>query len=601
MDRPLQTQQDSIRLAVYQDDEITLPGGTYGGGLGQAYVNCFPVVQRNADTGEGVPMVVKREGTTAIADLSISALGTADTMVCIYNMVMTQLYDVYVAAFFDGTSGKIHIVMYRPGSASAAVKIGTLVDSVGSELTSCSATDAVFITEITNGDTLLPAIAVSYQKADQSSGTGYYAVTSGGVFTAASLTRISHASFPSNLATPRIITGPFQYMNGHNYIMTLDGFIYMSSLTSAGNPDVTTWNTNATVTATQEPDGGVGLFRYKHHLLAFGKDSVEFFNDASNPPPGSTLERTDQAFIRFGAISPKLIQNFDDTIYWVAYGSNNSFGVWKMDGYVPVKISTPKIDNMLINGLQGTNQFNQTMQCIVLGGRKHVILNGFVYFTSPTFMVGSGSDTYSLTPGFTSRCHAVAYNLDDKVWWGFNLLSSYQFSYVMPTTSFKATSQQGNYRQYFFMQPQSSSGGGNDVSSCRVLYFNIGGLSAGKYVDVNPTFGIDAPICMTMALNPYWFETERRKRVNKIKVIVDGLTTVDANVYAMYICQTPDNLFDSAGTTIISRRIVIPTADQRYYDNNWGMHRCLNLAVVCTSKDDMRIRGIEVDVAQGTS
>ena len=59
------------------------------------------------------------------------------------------------------------------------------------------------------------------------------------------------------------------------------------------NPDITTWNTLATVVASQYPDRGVGLFRYKAFLLAFGQDSIEFWSDVSNPPPAASLERTD--------------------------------------------------------------------------------------------------------------------------------------------------------------------------------------------------------------------------------------------------------------------------------------------------------------------
>ena len=102
-------------------------------------------------------------------------------------------------------------------------------------------------------------------------------------------------------------------------------------------------------------------------------------------------------------------------------------------------------------------------------------------------------------------------------------------------------------------------------------------------------------------MNPYWFDTERRKRINKIKVIVDGLTTVDASIYAMYIIATPDNTYDSTGASSLSRRIVIPTADQRYYDNNWGMMRAINISIVSTTQDDMRIRAVELDLAQGTN
>jgi hypothetical protein len=518
-------------------------------------------------------------------------------------MVVTQLYDIYVAAFFDSTTSKIYIIQYRP-IALTAIKIG--------EIATTTINDQIYITEITNGDTLLPAIAISYQKFDKSSGTGYYAVSSSGVFTTSSLTTISHGSFPSNLATPRIITGPFQYMNGHNYIMTLDGFIYMSSLTTAGNPDVTTWNTNATVTASQYPDSGVGVFRYMHHLLAFGKDSVEFFNDASDPPPGSTLERTDQAFIKFGAISPRMIQNFDDTIYWIAYGSNNSFGVWKMTGYTPTKISDLKIDTILTNILSTNSESHLlNMQCIVLAARKHLLIGGVQYDNALTWF-GTGAvgaaDTFQITAVADGRAGVLAYSLDDKIWWGLNVLSGlYNTTYVRPATSFSTAAQIGSYRQYMFVCGSLTDGFGDarDFSGTTVQYFNQRQGSSGTYIDTNPQ-QVDAnqnyePITAIVCLNTYWFETERRKRINKIKTIVEGLTMTDASVYALYIVATPDTLYDSMGATSLVRRLVLPTVDQRYYDNNWGMMRAINVSVISKTKDDMRIRSVELDLAQGTA
>ncbi len=594
MDRPLQTQQDNIRLSLYQEDTSALPGETYGSYLGQSFVNCFPMVERNAITGETSVLIVKRQGTTAVAEPTptIASYGTPNSMSCVCNMVMTQLYDVYVAAFFDAANSKIYFIQYRPISGTTE-KIG--------EITGCDINDTVFITEIVNGDTLLPAIAVSYQKASKASGKGYYAVSSGGVFTASTLTPISHTSFPANLGTPRIVTGPFQYMNGHTYIMTLDGFIYMSSLTTSGNPDITTWNTLATVTASQYPDSGIGVWRYKHHLIAFGKDSVEFFNDASNPPPGSTLERTDQAFIKFGAINPRMIQNFDDSIYWVAYGSNNSFGVWKMTGYAPEKISILKIDQALMDYLsQNSDNSIINMQCLVLGGRKHLLINGIPYTTQVDFIASDAADTNQLF-GFTSvRAGTVAYNLEDKVWWGLNAQTNYYQSFPRPATSYNTTTQAGNYRQYLFHQPQTSTSG-DDSASCRIMYFRQAFPSSGQYIDEIPT-AENTPIAIAFCTNTYWFQNERRKRISRLRVICDGLSVggADASVYAMYAVITRTPIYDSTGATQLVRRIPIPTDNQRYYVNNLGMMRSLSVGVACVSKDDFRARAIELDIGQGT-
>src|ERR1700676_5034522 len=278
-DKPLQSQQDSIPIPVWDAPNVRISNTGAGLYFEQSYINCYTEVYKAQTVFNAASIAaIKRPGTLATAALTptIASYGTSDDMVCLANTVVTQLYDIYIAAFFDSNNSKIYIIQYRP-IALTSTKIG--------EITGANINDMVFITEIVDGATLLPGIAVSYQKSDKSSGTGYYSISLAGVFTGAAtpqgLNVISSASFPSNLGTPRIITGPFQHMNGHTYIMTLDGFIYESQFT-ATNPDITAWNTNATVTASQYPDRGVGVYRYKHLLIAAGQASMEFWSPDNN-------------------------------------------------------------------------------------------------------------------------------------------------------------------------------------------------------------------------------------------------------------------------------------------------------------------------------
>jgi hypothetical protein len=154
------------------------------------------------------------------------------------------------------------------------------------------------------------------------------------------------------------------------------------------------------------------------------------------------------------------------------------------------------------------------------------------------------------------------------------------------------------------MQPQTSGPNADDVSSCRVFYFQQSTSTTGLYVDANPTAGSSQPIAMVVSLPPYWFQTEKRKRVNKIKAIIDGLNqgAGDTGVYALYFLTIPNNLQPASGAIpYIARRVVVPTANQRYTTNNWGMHRVLSVALVSATADDMRIRAVEIDLAQGTA
>src|ERR1039457_175139 len=265
MDQPLQQQDVSNPfIPVYDSPDVRSHLAGAGLYFEQSYINCYPETYRNLSQYSKPDIkAIKRPGSVAnilvSSTIATTTSAATDTLVCQTNTVVTQLYDVYVAAFFDAVSSNVYIVQYRP-IAGTSTLIGTI--------SSGTVTDMVFITEIMNGPLLLPGIAVSYQASNKSFGTGYYSITVAGVFTATSLQAIASGSFPSNLATPRIITGPFQHMNGHTYIMTIDGFIFESQFLagSPGTPDITSWNTNATVTSSQYPDRGVGIYRYKHLL-----------------------------------------------------------------------------------------------------------------------------------------------------------------------------------------------------------------------------------------------------------------------------------------------------------------------------------------------
>lgn len=609
-DHSLQNTQDTLRLPIFDvaEDRATSGDSTY---FEQAFINCFPRVSTNPLTGEMTVSLVKRSGSSAISTLSptIGSYGTRDDMQCLVVTCITQLYDVYIAAFFDSNTNKIYIIQFRPKSLTT-VKIG--------EISTCTKNDLVFLTEFTNGDMLLPAVSISYQKSDRSSGTGYYALSTSGVFTTSSLTTISSGSFPANLGTPKIITGPFQFLNGHLYIMTLDAFIYMNSLTTAGNCDVTTWNTLSTVVASQYPDKGMGVYRYKNFLLAFGQSSIEFFNDAGNPPPQASIERTDQAFIKFGCYTPKAVLGINDTIYWVSYSDSNTVGVYRMDGFVPTKISTIKEDQVISGFFAGNSQLlgQFSLECLILENRAHLIINGPTYTSGAILQstidtISFANDTYENNPLLFGKAPILAFSVEDKTWWGLILgdpiTTSGTYAFIKTTGAFPATSQSGAYQQFCFFAQTTDTTQDQCSATCPRTFKapnqTVGFF--GTYADANPHGTVTTlPITITFQTNTYWFMNEKRKRINKIKLITDGLSrdsTDTTNIYAMYFYWIKDNELEVVGTAGRVRRIVFPNTMQRYYIPNMGMARSLMIGCTATSIDAFTVRGIEVDLTQGTS
>ncbi len=542
MDRPLEKVQNTIRLPVYTATQHR-PGFYTPGGTPQlweqAYINCWPQVTKDEVTGEPVICTVKRPGIKdgPVLTATIGSLGTASTMECRANIAISGLTDVFVGAWWDSTASKIYIVQYRP-SAATTTKIG--------EITTATGTDLIFISEITQqvggtypAGTPTPAIAVSYQKGDQTLGAGYYAISAGGVFTAASLTAIGSGSFPSNLGTPKVITGPFQQMNGISYIMTLEGTIYASGGSSAVINDITLWNTNSISAASQYPDTALGVYRYKSHIVAFGKDSIEFFNDANLPPPQSPLERMDQAFIKFGAAAPHMVKMIDDTLYWVSFSSTNTIGIWKLDGYTPVKISTKKIDVAISVSMTSPAAMGpqSSLECILLNYKKHLILNiaGFNAYRTvangDNGTIFSAADTYAITGSKHCAANILAYAIESKIWWGLGIPENETtLVSIMPATSFGQLAATGIATQYLFLSRHNAG------TSSGTLLYQVDNF-AGDETYLDAVGGGDSPVTAVVQFNTYWFASEKRKRINKAKVITNRVvqTAADTNVYKMYI------------------------------------------------------------------
>jgi hypothetical protein len=636
-DKPLDPQTSSIVIPLVAED---VSRGTYEGNqsyLDQWFVNCWPQLYKNPVDGSATVAVVKRPGSQTSNNAAIMSptegghaqqgisgyasrvadQGVGDDLTCMCNMTVTQLYDVHVAAFYDINNNSIYIVQYRP-IAGTTTKIGTVAAGTANP------DDQVFISEFTSGDSLLPAIAVNYLRRDQAASTGYYANSTAGVFTAASLNTITFPNVPV-IGVPDIMIGPFQYMNSRLFIMSISGKIWNCSQTSGFNCDPATWNSNANVTSTQYPDRGTGIFRYKHLLAAFGQDSVEFWTDAANPPPGSPLERTDQAFIKFGCSNPKLIINVDDVLYWIAGGSTDTIGLWKLENYVPTKLSTTREDLVIQNNPNyRTGQYS--VEALLLLGRKHILLNGFTTRSQASFSFIpldaaslASDDAYYRTNSITDfGANILCYNLEDKMWWGMNPQSDwhgqgngwlYYDTVVLPTGLFPDATHGGLGQQYFFRRYAYPANG----------YFGAGGIpfshyfastiplnyqtapSGGNYVEAQPLVaGGTYPIACTFQLNAIKFQTTKRKRFSKISLLSDDLSVGQSANAGLYFIWQFENTMDSLSPKV--RRVALPRkVGQRYSINNLGMGRTILVAVATKNAYGLRAQGIELDVVQGNS
>ena len=606
-DKPLQAQQDTIRLPIYDIERSRVDPSANQ--FEQSYLNCWPDIEVNKMSGEKDRVLIKREGIqyTNLDMFATTGAANRHGMVVCDHIVVTQLFDVFVCALMEVGTGNTYIVQYRPAAGTTTL-IGTI--------TGTNVNDFVYLTEFQQsvGGVITPAIAVSWQKGDSSSSAGYYAVSDGIKFTATTLTLISSTNFPPNQTPSLTLTGPFQQMNGKIYIMTTNGQIWNSGWNSATSTfvpnDISIWSTLTQVSTYQSPDLGVGVFRYKHHILGLSRNSIEFFNDnGSGDGAVTSLERTEQAFIKFGAVTAKTVCEVDDTLYWVGYSSSNTTGIWKLDGYAPVKITSPVLDGAIQNGFlitgdaYGQSQFR--LFPIAFQNRKHLALTPVYNFqlwagsagTTNGTLAQSG-DTYegSAYSADTITGATLLYALDAEVFWFSGLaIEDTTISLMYPARYFSSLPNLGTYNwaQYilFSTYPVVSTA---LVKTCYVFKTAIN--SAQYYLDDNPA-GSAAPFPVSVTFNAYGFGNMKNKRVSKVTMhfaeepqIPSGTASVSLYVVKNNSVSTPIIRFTQFTSTNYNSK--------RYYYNNFGTARDWNFCAYSLSNGPFSLRHLELDIAQ---
>jgi hypothetical protein len=584
-DRALQTIQDTVRLPIYTE-ENSRRGYDTGNRFDQYIQNLIPEFVVDEANGTKVQRLSKRQG--------IVRLGTTDWLTGLVNDVtqitlldaisITAVYDVVVASVFDDSNDTIYIIQIRPQTGTA-VKIGSFTSA-----TANTADDYCFLTEITtsSGGSSLPAVAVSYTNSILGASKGYYAITSSGLFTAASLTEITDTGFPPKQTPALISIGRFVFMNGTTYIASLDGRIWNNY---SGSNDITTWK-NATsqigsIAVGSYPDQCIGIERYKHHIVAFGRNTIEFFNEVGDTP--CPLVNTQQAFIKFGCKSPRMIKNANDILYWYSYGDAGSVGLWMLDGYTPTKLSTPFVDTAAVASWDNDWDHPKiNLQAALINQKPHIVISGI---NTSSFLQGYASmptgDTSPISAGDLLGSQLACFNVQDKTWW-FMTLQGIEIPYPMFVTEFTGLPSPGNYNQIVLYSGQK------DVFKLR---------TDGVYSDTASSGAshVEKPILTIAQMNQQWFGNEKRKRINKFKVVMNYPVT-DGNTNSLYVAYLRDNVqtFTPIIVGVTVRGITIPNSAYRHYLDNLGMGRAWSFSLVEKSKMNIVYHSVEIDIQQGS-
>lgn len=591
MDRPLKEQMDSLRIPLWGNDnqrQYSI-GGTSLIQHDNVLLNCF--AEQNPETSEWV--LQKRQGLAVSSELDLSSIvGNVATCIPRALISLSQVNLTFVAAIADTSNSKLYIIAFG-GSHGTGVKIGE-ISAWGTGLMKVFLTEAVI-----NGSPDVPYILVNVQNYTSNLSVGYYAATTAGAFTASSLTNIADVDYPGNISGECAV-GPFVQLNQHIFIMGRSGKVYNSDQNS-----ISSWNVRGVQPASIEPDLGIGLAKYKQHIVAFGDNSTEFFEDAGLAPPGGPLQRTEQAQIKFGCINSSSFVNIDDTIYWLATSGSKITGLWKLDQYTPVKVSTPWVDNYIypLGAYLRLNAF-------YMGGRQHLAICGITStgvdnYLEPllpaeaTYVPPSDAETeeFPITVNDLSSAMLI-WDMKDGSWWGWSdetiagmhFYSAHNFAQLGLV----------NPHQVFLKLRSINLTAGNEGSKAYQLYDGLSTQNA--FWDEGYT-GTDYAICTVIQGQPIEFVTEKRKFISKFKLICDAMTqfasdtSVGNRLYLLY--DRKDGLDGIVGNAI-SRSISIPSDVNRYYFNRLGSARKFFWAIVTKSKMNFRARAIEIDLAQGT-
>jgi hypothetical protein len=177
--------------------------------------------------------------------------------------------------------------------------------------------------------------------------------------TGAGLTEITDADFPGDTET---LAGTFAHIDGFACILTTRGRLWASDLNS-----VTGWTANNFGSTNSAPDQGVAAIKWRHYIIAFGTESMEFWHNVGLSP--FPLARAAGMTQKVGAVDADAIAQIADTVWWCGSTPQGGMSIFQWDGVLS-RVSTPEIDAILI--LAGAS--NVTLSTIRFYGRSFVLV-----------------------------------------------------------------------------------------------------------------------------------------------------------------------------------------------------------------------------------
>jgi len=312
----------------------------------QFFTNCYPETVANSITGKAKAYLNKRPGSSAGG--ALAGVDSPAGASCLWSS-NTSVPSPAVFGFINTGLGSTSVWN------NSDTKIG---GDIANTISCLSLTEASV-----NGTGTLTGIFI-----DGSATEAWY-FPQGGAWT-----QITDGDFPPNLGSPENLVGDIIHLNGRAYVMTTNGKIWNSDQNSLAN-----WTASAFNTAQSYPDGGVGLARYKDLIAAFGKYSIEFFQDVGlTPSPivtiGSSVNRV--GIEASGSIGyNKRIFPVGNTVYFIGISSESGTrGVYRLNGFAAEKISNSAIDKLMNGASASSLKIDGIAGAFTAHGMEHLLM-----------------------------------------------------------------------------------------------------------------------------------------------------------------------------------------------------------------------------------
>lgn len=165
--------------------------------------------------------------------------------------------------------------------------------------------------------------------------------------------------------------------SGANDVVFIDHYFAVDNLTG-GTAQVSSlengssWSALNKATPEADPDGLTRCMAIHSLLWMLGESTAEPWYNA-NLPYGFPFLRQSGGVVDMGIAARWSAVNADNTLYWLGQNKSGMFGIIRLNGYTPEKISTPALDAEL-------QTYNTVLDCIAweFTDRGHTFVN-FVF------------------------------------------------------------------------------------------------------------------------------------------------------------------------------------------------------------------------------